>query len=83
MTAPYLQGEDKYTRFGFKVVTVDINHDEYDDLVVSAPTYGEFESLDIEEYYCKDYYGKIYIYLGGPSGIGSTPNYEIMSNSED
>ncbi len=62
---PILLGEEPYSRFGFSLATVDMNHDGIDDLVVSAPTFGKNgPSQSIEDYYIKDYHGKIYVYLG-------------------
>jgi len=54
------QGEHNLSSFGFKMITLDFNHDGYDDLIVFSMAYGY------------DYYdmipsrGKVYIYYGGP-----------------
>jgi glycosylphosphatidylinositol phospholipase D len=62
---PLLQGESEFSRFGFSLTTVDLNHDGIDDLVVSAPTYGNNgPSPRIEDYYPKSYQGRIYVYFG-------------------
>lgn len=83
---PLLIGFSDYSRFGFSLTTVDLNHDGIDDLVVSAPTYGNNgPSPSIEEYYPKDYKGRIYIYFGR-KGIGivknSAPDIEINTENE-
>lgn len=64
-TKPQLLGEQVYSRFGFSLTTVDVNHDGIDDLVVSAPIFGpNGPSEKIEDYYPKHYIGKVYVYYG-------------------
>ena len=76
---PELVGE-LYSRFGYSVTTVDINHDGIDDLVVSAPTYGHNGSKNLDDYYPKDYYGRVYIFYGKKAKLDN-PDVEIMTKS--
>ena len=64
------------------MTALDINRDGIDDLVVSAPAYGDWAVTDIGDYYPKSYFGKLYVYLGKKDeGIvkGSQPDFEIRS----
>ena len=83
---PDIIGSEIYGRFGYSVAVADLNHDGFDDLIVSAPTSGESgPSIDIEEYYPKNYRGKIYIYFGGEHGIqrNIAPNVTISLKNKD
>jgi hypothetical protein len=61
---PFLMGPASYSRFGYSMVAMDINRDEIDDLIVSAPAFGKGGATDIGDYYPKDYNGRLYVYLG-------------------
>jgi hypothetical protein len=61
---PYLQIDEEYTRFGYALESVDLNHDGIDDLVVSAPARGEGGPTALEDYYVKRYEGRVYVYYG-------------------
>ena len=83
---PLLTGLSEYSRFGFSLTTADLNHDGIDDLVISAPIYGtNGPSSSIEEYYPKDYQGRVYVYYGR-KGLGiaknATPDVEINIDNE-
>jgi glycosylphosphatidylinositol phospholipase D len=69
-----------YSRFGYSLTTVDLNHDGIDDLVISAPTWGNNGSVDLNDYYPKDYIGKIYVYYGKKEGLDK-PDVEILTKS--
>jgi FG-GAP repeat len=60
----------KNGRFGFASVVLDVNLDGFNDLVVSAPSAGS-PTLD--------YYGRVYVYLGGAAGqpLPSQPSIVI------
>ena len=47
----FLNGHDLGEYFGASLVSGDLNHDGFDDLIVGAPHYGDDK-------------GKVYIYLG-------------------
>ncbi|HPI25555.1 MAG TPA: FG-GAP-like repeat-containing protein [Candidatus Cloacimonadota bacterium] len=54
-----LQGEHNMSYYGFDIVSIDFNHDDYDDLVVLSYAYGyQYEQSPSR--------GKVYIYYGGP-----------------
>jgi hypothetical protein len=76
---------EEYTRFGFSLTTVDINHDSIDDLVVSAPTQGNGGPDDITNFYNKEYHGKVYVYLGR-KGLGilknASPDFVIKADND-
>ncbi len=56
--------------FGYSVSSGDINGDGYDDVIVGARRYTNGQS----------YEGRAYVYLGGPSGISSSPAWADESN---
>jgi len=83
---PFIVGYSEYSRFGFSLTTVDLNHDGVDDLVVSSPTYGKNGPSDsIENFYPKEYQGRVYVYYG-KKGVGivknSKPDVEISPSNE-
>lgn len=82
---PLLKGP-LYSRFGFSLTTADLNHDGIDDLIVSAPSFGNNgPSNKLEDSYPKNYYGKVYVYFG-VKGVGikpnSQPDVEIVTNND-
>lgn len=83
---PSLLGDSDFSRFGFSLTTVDLNHDGIDDLVVSAPIYGKNGPSNlIEDYYPKDYQGRVYVFYGKKGeGISknSTPDLEIFPGNQ-
>ena len=60
-----LSGEHPQSCFGYSVVSLDFNHDGYDDLVVLSAGYGY-------EYQVSPARGKVHIYFGGPGFSSST-----------
>lgn len=54
-----LQGEHNGSGYGYSLVTLDFNHDGYDDLIVLSTFYGY-------QYQETPSRGKVYIYYGGP-----------------
>ncbi|HQH50709.1 MAG TPA: FG-GAP-like repeat-containing protein [Candidatus Cloacimonadota bacterium] len=54
-----LQGEHNASHFGNKIISLDFNHDGFDDLVVYSMAYGY-------QYQQSPSRGKVYIYYGGP-----------------
>ena len=77
--------QEVYTRFGFAMEVLDINHDGIDDLVVSAPAYGKSSVTQIIDYYAKEYNGRIFVYLGKKdAGIpkGSKADFIIRSRDQ-
>ena len=54
-----LSGEHPQSCFGYSVVSLDFNHDGYDDLIVYSMAYGHQNSQSPSR-------GKVYIYYGGP-----------------
>ena len=60
-----LQGEHNNSGYGYSLVSLDFNHDGYDDLVVLASFYGY-------QYQQTPSRGKVYIYYGGPSFSSAT-----------
>ncbi len=54
-----LQGEHNMSSFGYSIISLDFNHDGYDDLVVYSMAYGY-------QYQQSASRGKVYIYYGGP-----------------
>jgi|LSQX01.2.fsa_nt_gb hypothetical protein len=54
-----LQGEHNMSYFGYSIISLDFNHDGYDDLVVYSMAYGY-------QYQQSPSRGKVYIYYGGP-----------------
>jgi hypothetical protein len=84
---PLLVGYSDFSRFGFSLTTVDLNHDGIDDLVVSAPISGKNGPSDyIEYYYPKEYQGRVYVYFG-KKGEGlsknSAPDVEIYPGNQE
>ncbi len=55
-----LSGEHPQSCFGYSVVSLDFNHDGYDDLIVYSMAYGHQNSQSPSR-------GKVYIYYGGPN----------------
>ncbi len=56
-------GESASNQFGWSVATAgDVNGDDYSDLIVAAPMFNQFAG-----------WGKVYLYLGGASGLAATP----------
>ena len=64
------------SRFGYQVISLDVNLDTYDDLVVAIPSHNSFPDLK--------YYGKIDIYFGSDQGINinAKPNMTISSTAK-
>jgi len=60
------QGEHHDSGFGTSLVSLDFNHDGYDDLVVCAAFYGYL-------YPSTPSRGKVYVYYGGPNFSAVTP----------
>ncbi|MBW6513875.1 MAG: FG-GAP repeat protein [Candidatus Syntrophosphaera sp.] len=61
-----LVGEHNGACFGWSVITLDFNHDGYDDLAIFSAGYGwEYPSTPSR--------GKVYIYYGGPGFNSNTP----------
>jgi hypothetical protein len=57
------QGEDPESRFGYRACFAgDLNGSGYSDLIVGAPGYDRDR-------------GKVYVYLGGPNGLPSKPDW--------
>ena len=88
---PDLKGFSPYSKFGYRIITIDINHDGIDDIVVSSPTEGGYIQKEPNEYnkdtfYMKNYTGKVYVFLG-KDGKGiekdSIPDYEIITKQDD
>ena len=56
-------GEGAHHRFGYAVGTSgDVNGDGYPDIIVGGDQYKEFT-------------GRVYVYIGGPGGLGSSPSF--------
>lgn len=64
-----LQGEHNMSSFGFTIISLDFNHDGFDDLVVYSASYGY-------QYQQSPSRGKVYIYFGGP-GFSSASEPDI------
>jgi glycosylphosphatidylinositol phospholipase D len=79
---PTMIGEE-YSRFGYSLATVDLNHDGIDDLAVSAPSSGHNGSLNIDDYYPKEYYGKVFVYFGSKAGLSDKPDITITTSNKD
>lgn len=85
---PNIKGYDFYSKFGYKLTTVDINHDGIEDVVVSAPSEGKYEQKnpkrsDLDTFYMKEYTGKVYVFLGKENqeiNNDISPDYEIRTN---
>jgi len=68
------------------LAALDINSDGIDDLVVSAPAFGKGGPTGIEDFYPKDYNGRIYVFLGRKDeGISAnaSPDFEIRNREEN
>jgi glycosylphosphatidylinositol phospholipase D len=77
---PTYVGEEVYSRLGFSLTVLDVNHDGIDDLVVSAPTMGGRNgSKNIEDYYPKGYFGKVFIFYGSKDGLIKIPAITIST----
>jgi glycosylphosphatidylinositol phospholipase D len=77
---PTYIGEEVYSRLGFSLTVLDVNHDGIDDLVVSAPTMGGSNgSKNIEDYYPKGYFGKVFIFYGSKDGLIKSPAITIST----
>ncbi|MFI5171671.1 MAG: FG-GAP-like repeat-containing protein, partial [Chitinophagales bacterium] len=70
--AVILEKDQNYSLFGICDFAGDVNADGYDDVVVGA---SDFESGQSQE-------GRIFVYLGSPSGIFPTPAKSFESNQE-
>ena len=58
------EGEQEGAEFGFSVGTAgDVNGDGYSDVIIGAVEYDRGETNE----------GRVYVYLGSPTGLGSTP----------
>ena len=82
----HLKGDSIYSKFGKSLLAIDLNHDGIDDLVVSAPTYGEWRNTPIDDYYVKSYNGEILVFFGTKDiGIppGAQPDLSIRTKSPD
>lgn len=87
---PNIKGYDFYSKFGYKIATVDINHDGIEDVVVSAPAEGKYEQKEpkksnLDTFYMKEYTGKVYVFLGKENleiNNDIIPDYEIQTNQD-
>lgn len=83
---PWIIGDSSYARFGYSLVATDINHDGIDDLIVSAPSFGDGKPTRLEDSYPKKYNGKISLFFG-KKDIGiqkmAEPDVEIRIPDED
>jgi hypothetical protein len=69
-------GPERYTRFGYSVTVLDMNHDGFDDFVVSAPA----QNLHEHHY---DAQGQILIFLSrNRTTWSSTPDWIIKTKSD-
>ncbi|KAL0486056.1 phosphatidylinositol-glycan-specific phospholipase D [Acrasis kona] len=65
-------GQKEYSRFGYAVSTLDINHDGHMDMIISSPSHDSKQ----HKYYTQ---GEIHIYLGSSnSSFPSKPNWKIQ-----
>lgn len=74
-TAPtwFMQAEARDIALGWAVSTAgDVNHDGFDDVIVSAPLYGSSSDQDGE--------GKVYLYLGDSDGLSAVPAWTYECN---
>ncbi len=68
---PPYSTDSRRSRFGHATIILDINQDGYEDIIISAPSYG-LESLE--------YQGRVFIYFGG-SGHFANVSIEITCTS--
>jgi len=54
-----LQGEHNGSCYGFQIISLDFNHDSYDDIIILAAGYGWVYNVSPPR-------GKVYVYYGGP-----------------
>ncbi len=64
-----LQGEQSKGEFGRTLIAGDINSDGYADVIVGSHGFNAGEGT---------HQGKVFIYLGGPKGIDSTPSQTLL-----
>jgi hypothetical protein len=60
------QGEHHNSKYGYSMVSLDFNHDGYDDLAVGSMSYAYVAGSVAAR-------GKVYIYFGGPGFSSDTP----------
>ena len=66
------EGDQSNAWFGYNSsMAGDINADGYADVLVSAP---QFDGGETDE-------GRVYLYIGSPSGLGSSPSWQPQSAS--
>ena len=81
---PFWVGPEEYSRCGWALETVDLNHDGIDDLIVSCPSSGPGGVSDLYDYYPKTFYGKIFVFFGEENvGIRPQPDLAIVSHNVD
>lgn len=57
---PYWVAPDEYSRCGWAVESLDINHDQIEDLIVSCPADGPGGISELTDYYPKSFNGKVF-----------------------
>lgn len=81
---PFWVAPEEYSRCGWALETIDINHDQIEDLIVSCPVYGPGGVSNISDYYPKTFYGRIFVFLGRKEkGIMPKPDFSIASKDVD
>ena len=63
-------GENQSDQYGSSVCSADVNGDGYDDVIVGAPGFSENT-------------GRVYVYLGSPSGLVETPAITLTGETPD